>query len=560
VRKHTSKDGVTVNAVAGTHVVLLGFDLTPERRKGCLGFAIQREDRTEDERYWMSGMKTFAETDPGLGPGGQVSSREHPFQGFQWADYSAKPDHDYTYSVIPLYGKPADLTEGPRRDVRITTEVELASPHSVFFNRGAVASQEYARRFMDKKPSELDPEQRKAAYKWLSRGLFEALLAFLERAKGPGWGLRAAIYEFQWDDALAAFGAAAARGVDVKVLYDSIGASTAKKNKAHIAATGIQDLCEPRTVGKIMHNKFVVLTRNGSPVAVWTGSTNLTENGIFGHLNCGHIVEDRGLARQYLDYWTELGTNPDSDVEKSWMAEHNPNPPEDWKGELVHVFSPHKGNKILDWYAELAGGADDALFMTFAFGMDERFKNVYRRDDDVLRVALMDREGSRANLEQAKVEIRAIRRRRNVVIAVGNNLVTGAFDRWLKERGGLTSNVQWVHTKFMLVDPLSRTPTVITGSANFSTESTSGNNENMLVIHGDKRVADIYFTEFSRLYTHYAFREAVKIARESGETDWQPKHLDPTPGWQAEYFEPGNDRCLRRLYFAYGRTKPAGGG
>ena len=59
---------MTVNAVAGTHVVTLGLDLDESRRPGCLGFAIQREDRTEDERYWLSGMKTFAETDPGLGP------------------------------------------------------------------------------------------------------------------------------------------------------------------------------------------------------------------------------------------------------------------------------------------------------------------------------------------------------------------------------------------------------------------------------------------------------------------------------------------------------------
>ncbi len=32
----------------------------------------------------------------------------------------------------------------------------------------------------------------------------------------------------------------------------------------------------------------------------------------------------------------------------------------------------------------------------------------------------------------------------------------------------------------------------------------------MLVIRGDKRIADIYFGEYIRLYAHYAFREAVK--------------------------------------------------
>ena len=131
MRERTVVDGVTVNAVAGTHVVTLGMDLTAERRKKCLGFAIQREDRTEDELIWLRGLKTFEETDPGLGPGESVSSREHPFQTFQWADYSAKPDHDYLYRVIPLYGTPEKLTRGPHVDAPIRTEPELAKPHSI---------------------------------------------------------------------------------------------------------------------------------------------------------------------------------------------------------------------------------------------------------------------------------------------------------------------------------------------------------------------------------------------------------------------------------------------
>src|SRR5258706_10171264 len=137
MRKRKISKGVTVHAIAGTHVVFLGFDLSKKARGGWLGFAIQREDHTEDERVWLKGMKTFQSTDPGLGPGGQVSSRDHPFQSFQWSDYSAKPEHDYTYDVVPLYGKPNQLEEKNQVSVRIQTEPELSKPHSVFFNHGA---------------------------------------------------------------------------------------------------------------------------------------------------------------------------------------------------------------------------------------------------------------------------------------------------------------------------------------------------------------------------------------------------------------------------------------
>jgi PLD-like domain len=554
MRKRRTTDGVTVNAIAGTHVVSLGFDLTPARRTGCLGFAIQREDHTEDERYWMLGAKTFEDTDPGLGPGGQVSSRDHPFQAFQWADYSAKPDHDYTYTAIPLYGKPAKLKPGPRASVPIRTEPELGKPHSVFFNRGSVASQEYARRFQDKRPSELKGEERTAAYKWLSRGLYEALTGFVGRARGSDFGLYGAIYEFQWPDALAAIGEAAKSGAEVRILFDDIDNATGphEKNEKAIAAAKIKGLCIPRTSGKLMHNKFLVLTRKGKPVAVWTGSTNLTENGIFGHMNCGHIVEDPRVAREYLDYWTELSGNPENQVEKDWMAEHNPRPPDPWSDDLTTVFSPHRGDKVLDWYRDIAASARRGLFMTFAFGMDERFKNVYRTDDDILRFALMEKEGNGAGLAKARVEIGKIRRRPNVVVAIGRGITVNSFDRWLREMGsiGENVNVHWVHTKFMLVDPLSRSPTVVTGSANFSEASTDTNNENMLVIRGDTRVADIYLGEFMRLWTHYAFRESVARAHAAGDTHWRPNNLAPGPEWQKDHFQPGHDRFLRREYFA----------
>src|SRR5262249_44870166 len=154
--------------------------------------------------------------------------------------------------------------------------------------------------------------ERDAALKWLSRGLLEAFEAFVARANGKSYGLYGAFYEFQWSDALHALHAASVTGADVHILYDGITSANGPKkaNEAAIAAEKIKGLCVARTTGKLMHNKFLVLTRNDKPVAVWTGSTNLTENGIFGHLNCGHAIEDAGVAQAYLAYWNELKSNP----------------------------------------------------------------------------------------------------------------------------------------------------------------------------------------------------------------------------------------------------------
>ena len=560
--------GLTVNAIAGTHVVFFGLDLTPAKRPGLRGFAFMRLDHANGESVWLRGMKTFETIAPHPAPGTTFSTREHPVQSFQWADYAVRPGHAYTYTLVALAGDPGKLVPRVQVAVEVTTESEAGGTHSAFFNRGSVATQEYARRFQNRPPRDAGP----AAYAWLSRGLLEALFAFIGRAR-KGWAIHAAVYECQWPAALTALKAAAARGAQVKVLFDDIGQDTgrgpSRANRAAIAAAGIENLCRGRINGRLMHHKFFVLSRVDAktgaflPQAVWTGSTNLTENGLFGHSNVGHIVADPQVAAQYLDTWHRVEGDPKVDLAyRTVNTTLSPAPPAPWQAPTSTVFSP-RGVKAspfdaLDWYATIAGSATGALMMTFAFGMDERFRQVYRSDDAVLRMALLDKEGNGATLAKDRQALSAIRARPNVVVAVGNNLVTNAFDRWLAEAARITdsTNVPWIHTKFMLVDALGATPLLVSGSANFSKASCDTNDENMLVVQGDRRVADIYFGEYLRLYNHYAFREAVKRhvdQHPASEPDtWKPQYLIADDRWMRDYFDPRDRsaRFLRRAYFA----------
>ena len=554
MRAKKLKSGILVQAVAGTNVVVLGWDVVDDTlKKNLLGFAIQRTDHTESESYWLRGMKTFPDTNPPLEPGGNASSHEQPIQSFQWGDYTAKADHDYSYMIVPMYGAPGALTDGESITVDIRTESEWGNPHSVFFNRGAVASQEYARRFQNKKPSVVG----EAAYTWLSRGLLEAILAFIQRAKDKSFGLRGAIYEFQWFAVLHELKLAKARGADVRIIYDAIQNASmdpVSKNVAAIAKAKIKGLCTGFENGKLMHNKFIVLTKNDKPVAVWTGSTNITENGIFGHLNCGHAVEDKDVAQSYLDYWSQLKSDPGSPALKSWTDQSTPTPPNPPGEGVSEVFSPQTGLVTLNRYGEIADRAKRGLFMTFAFGMNKVFQPVYEQNDGVLRFALMEKEGNGASLEKAKQDITRIRKLPNVLVAIGHNITLNAFDRWLKEASSAVAkaNVHWVHTKFMLVDPLGDDPIVITGSANFSDASTNTNEENVLLIRGDKRVADIYLGEFMRSFAHYAFREAVYIHLQQGKDagDWKPQNLAIDSSWLKNYMKPGSPGELKRRYFS----------
>jgi phosphatidylserine/phosphatidylglycerophosphate/cardiolipin synthase-like enzyme len=414
-----------------------------------------------------------------------------------------------------------------------------------------VASQEYARRFQNRPPDEFTDG---SAYRWLSRGLEEALLEFIARANSKQYALRAAVYEFQLPRVLEAFKTAAKNKANVRIIFDAVSGATGpkKKNTAAIKKAGLTERCVPRTSGKLMHNKFIVLLKKDKPVSVWTGSTNVTVNGVFGHLNVGHEIADAGVAQRYFDYWTFLSKDPTTAELKDWAEENDPLPEEDSaasKGTRV-IFSPHRGLQALRWYAQLARRNALPIFITLAFGMNKLLQAVYKQTDGILRVALLEKPGNGAGLKQGRIDIRNIRNLPNVLVAMGNYVTANNFDRWLREIDRVTAevNVRWVHTKFLMIDPLGADPVVITGSANFSDPSTDTNDENMLVIRGDRRVADIYFTEFLRIYTHHAFRESLTFKQKPG-TVWKPNYLDESPKWQKPYFTVGNEHYLRRLYY-----------
>src|SRR4249920_2063671 len=71
--------------------------------------------------------------------------------------------------------------------------------------------------------------------------------------------------------------------------------------------------------------KFLVLTNSDQPVAVWTGSTNLTQGAIFGHLNVGHLIHDPALAAQFVTYWTRLADPAaTTGILRGWTELNNP--------------------------------------------------------------------------------------------------------------------------------------------------------------------------------------------------------------------------------------------
>lgn len=546
-------------AISGSHVVVLAWDTIDGKkpaRADLLGFAIERSELAMNgavkEKYWLRGIKRFKDKDKGLPAGTPVPTADHPIQSFQWGDYTALPGTIYKYRIVPVYGTPKNIALGDADAVTVEVvseplgALETAGEirHDVFFNRGVIGSQAYAREFENAMPDADDPGS--PEMKWLSRGLFEALMGFIGLAK-DGFKLRAAFYEFRYQSVANAFAAAAQAGADVKIVFDAE-SSYKTENLETIGRAGLGEVnaAVPRTVTEgIRHNKFVVLMKGDDPLAVWTGSTNVSPGGIFGHSNVGHIVWDKDVAKAFLEYWERLAKNltPTKLRGPNRAATPTPSgktPPK----SVVPFFSARDGkdeNTTLQWYADRMAEAKEIVCLTVAFNLDEAFQAVVSRENDVLRYIVKDDD-----LGTGEV----IGTDRDVIFAAGGYLGEGALANFLKERDNPLNTNDYIHTKFMLVDPLSDDPLVITGSANFSRPSQRINDENMLAIRGDTRVADIYFGEFMRNFDHHYARYIVRKLQNEDKSDPNAGYLKVSAGdWLPSHFDPKSPKAKRRKYF-----------
>ena len=112
-----------------------------------------------------------------------------------------------------------------------------------------------------------------------------------------------------------------------------------------------------------------------------------------------------------------------------------------------------------------------------------------------------------------------------------------------------------IHSKIIAADPFGPEPIVISGSANYSQNSTLNNDSNSLVIRGNLAVADIYATEFMRMFDHYHSRALVAEAERAAKAAGKPfveqiEKLAEDDSWSAPYYVAGSRQALERLVFA----------
>lgn len=581
MRASTTKNGLTLRVIAGSRDAIIAIDLQENKRKGCLGFSIQKTEvgpsakplpASQQKSSFLPNMIRFAGVP--LKANQKFSTTEDaPLQKFRWGDYELTPATTYRYKVIPRYGKPGALTTLSGLEDGVTVEVTTEDPASeetfVYFNRAAAASEAFNREFPDVTDVSDDTPEAAKARQWLSNGLEEAILAFLAKAQ-KGDALHAAVYEFQKASLLKGLKDAALRGVEVKVAYHHRNAGpkdkTYTKNDAAIKAAGLDDaslkalklkpIVKPRSANPqsgIMHNKFVVLLKNDGkktvPRAVWTGSTNWTDGGLYGQLNVGHAVFDDEVAAAYDQYFGLLYDDSDAQTMKRMTGVLTPVSlllPGEHK--VMPLFSPQSENTMLQLYASLCKNAK-MLMISAPFALSPFIMTALNETNtanaSILRFMLLDKTGSLGKADQVHI----VDGDPNDSIAAAvtlQNPLHDAQNKMLEGKESFHHAGIHIHSKIIMADPFGSDPIIVTGSANFSNNSTEVNDSNSLILRGFTAVADIYATEFMRMFEHYHFRATQAKAADKSKA----LELAEDDSWSDEYYVLGSNREKDRRMFA----------
>ncbi|MCW3123374.1 MAG: hypothetical protein JWQ38_2866 [Flavipsychrobacter sp.] len=520
MRLRKTQNGLTITAVVGTSAVLFSLDMDEKDTQGLLGFYIRKKNAEEKQGYDFKSTKYFSELVEQPEEHAQYSTKEHPWQSFLWEDFSITDKSEYTYSFTPVYGTPGKPEYGKKASMTITIPSRSEGEHEVHFNRGVAGSQAYARKFNNERPDKMTKAKSKEALKWLSKGLKEAMLDFIGKAKNENYQLRCCFYEFIFPEVLEALKKAHDNGADVKIIYDS--RKEKKKNEDAIIAAGIPKkammIARASDPTFLQHNKYMVLLKDKKPVAVWTGSTNITEKAIYGHCNVGHIIRNADVAKNYLKHWNCLKKDPvNADTRTGCLAIQTDI--DDVSEGVTTFFSPRAKTKALNLYTNLMKGSSQLVCGMFPFGFYKGLKAEITADTDHLKYIIIDEKTKNTTLESNDYD--------NVIV------YAGVFDIPLYHWAGEINpgdifyhGVDFIHNNVILIDPLSDMPVVITGSANFSENSILRNDENTMVIKGNKHVADLYFTEFSRIFNHYSTRQDIKkFTKANKKSGHDPSHL-----------------------------------
>jgi phosphatidylserine/phosphatidylglycerophosphate/cardiolipin synthase-like enzyme len=289
-----------------------------------------------------------------------------------------------------------------------------------------------------------------------------ALIDHIDAAQST---IHIAAFEFNLTPVAEALIAAHQRGVEVLWVTDDEHGIEADEEEDHgqfamLEAAGIQIRDDERSA--LMHNKFWIFDDR----TVWTGSTNVTVNGVLRNNNNVIVIESPQLAaiyeREFDEMWAgEFGPTSASTADNQAVTV---------AGTPVQVFFAAE-DEVASRLVPLIENADERIrFMAFSFTHDAMGAAVLARAEAGVDVqGIFETRGSETQYSQ----------------------MPGLYCAGVPVRQD--GNPRTFHHKVFVIDD----EMVITGSFNFSANADDSNDENVLIVTNGE-IAAQYLQEFER--------------------------------------------------------------
>ena len=288
----------------------------------------------------------------------------------------------------------------------------------------------------------------------------------IDKINAAQTSIHIASFEFDLTPVAEALIAAKQRGVDVRWVTDNENGLEADEEPGHgqfamLEDAGIEVKSDDRTA--LMHNKFWIFDGK----AVWTGSTNITVNGIFKQNNNVIYIRSTRLAAIY-----------EAEFQEMWDGEFGPRSPSQLADQSITV----NGIPIQVVFTSEDGALEDAIIPTVSTAQSSIRFLAFSFTDYPLAKAMIDRAATGVDVKGVFEKVGS-----ETEYAELRTLYCAGVP--VRQDG----NPSFLHHKVIIVDE----HIVITGSLNFSTSAEESNDENVIILDNPE-IAKLYIQEFER--------------------------------------------------------------
>lgn len=290
----------------------------------------------------------------------------------------------------------------------------------------------------------------------------------IDKINAAQTSIHVASFEFNLTPVAEALIAAKSRGVDVRWVTDDENGLGADEEPGHgqfkmLQDAGIEVKSDNRTA--LMHNKFWIFDGE----AVWTGSTNITVNGIFKQNNNVIYVRSTRLAAIY-----------EAEFQEMWDGEFGPRSPSQLANQSITV----NGTPIQVVFTSEDGALEHAIIPTVKTAQKSIRFLAFSFTDYPLAEAMITRA-------KAGVDVAGVFEKVGSETQYAELSTLHCASVPVRQDG----NPSFLHHKVVIVD----NRYTITGSLNFSTSAEESNDENVIVLDNPD-IAALYTQEFERVW------------------------------------------------------------